>query len=131
MTRIAYVNGRYVSHNAAAVHVEDRGYQFSDGVYEVICIHQGRFIDEAGHLDRLTRSLSELRIAWPMSRRALSFVMRHLVRRNRVRDGFHLPASHARRGTPQPCLPQGDRQCPGHDDPPSQVPRRGDGTPRR
>ena len=88
MTRIAYVNGRYVSHNAAAVHVEDRGYQFSDGVYEVICIHQGRFIDEAGHLDRLTRSLSELRIAWPMSRRALSFVMRHLVRRNRVRDGF-------------------------------------------
>ena len=49
MSRIAYVNGRYVSHNDALVHVEDRGYQFADGVYEVIAVHAGKLIDEEPH----------------------------------------------------------------------------------
>ena len=88
MSRVAYVNGRYVPHARAAVHIEDRGYQFSDGVYEVTTVHGGRFIDEAGHLDRLERSLAELRIAPPMSRRALKVVMRQIVRRNRVVNGL-------------------------------------------
>ena len=88
MPRIAYVNGRYVPHGEAAVHVEDRGYQFADGVYEVICIHRGGFVDGNGHMKRLTRSLKELQIAWPMSPSALSIVMRELVRRNRVREGI-------------------------------------------
>ncbi|MDP6787615.1 MAG: D-amino-acid transaminase [Rhodospirillales bacterium] len=88
MTRIAYVNGRYVPHREAAVHIEDRGYQFSDGVYEVIYLHHGRFVDGEGHLARLARSLAELKIAWPMSRRALAMVMDEVVRRNRVRDGI-------------------------------------------
>lgn len=87
MSRIAYVNGRYVPHGQAAVHVEDRGYQFADGVYEVIAVHRGRLVDEEGHLDRLARSLGELRIAWPMSRRALQVVIREVLRRNRVVDG--------------------------------------------
>ncbi len=63
MSRIAYVNGRYLPHRAAAVHVEDRGFQFADGVYEVIAVKAGRFVDEAPHLARLHRSLDELRIA--------------------------------------------------------------------
>ncbi len=89
MTRIAYVNGRYVPYGEAVVHVEDRGYQFADGVYEVIALHRGRLVDEQGHLDRLERSLGELRIAWPMSRRALQLVMREVIRRNRVdHDGM-------------------------------------------
>ena len=88
MTRIAYVNGRYVPHRDAAVHIEDRGYQFADGVYEVIYIHRGRFVDGEGHMVRLTRSLAELQIAWPMSPRALSLVMGELVRRNRVQEGI-------------------------------------------
>ncbi len=87
MQRIAYVNGRYVPHGDAAVHVEDRGYQFADGIYEVIALHRGRLVDEQGHLDRLERSLGELRIAWPMSRRALRVVMGEVIRRNRVADG--------------------------------------------
>jgi D-alanine transaminase len=87
MTRIAYVNGRYVPHREAAVHIEDRGYQFADGVYEVIAIHQGRMVDEKGHLDRLDHSLSELRIAWPMTRRALRVVIREMILRNRIIDG--------------------------------------------
>ena len=88
MSRIAYVNGRYVPHAQAAVHIEDRGYQFADGVYEVTAVHGGQFVDAEGHLDRLERSLSELRIAPPMSRRVLKVVMRQMVRRNRVVNGF-------------------------------------------
>jgi len=79
MPRYAYVNGRYVPHGEARVHVEDRGYQFADGVYEVVTIRHGRLVDEKGHLDRLGRSLGELGIPWPMSRRSLELVMRALI----------------------------------------------------
>lgn len=84
MGRIAYVDGRYVPHRRAYVHVEDRGYQFADGVYEVIAVNRGRLIDEEPHLDRLARSLAELRLRWPMSREALRLVMREMIRRNRL-----------------------------------------------
>ncbi|HMG49468.1 MAG TPA: aminotransferase class IV, partial [Inquilinus sp.] len=88
MARDAYVNGRYVPHAQAAVHVEDRGFQFADGVYEVVCIRNGRLIDEDGHLDRLDRCLGELRIAWPCERRVLRLIMRRLIGRNGVRNGL-------------------------------------------
>ena len=88
MSRIAYVNGRYVPHGEAAVHIEDRGYQFADGVYEVCEVMDGRLIDEPRHLGRLWRSLDELRIRHPMSEAALKVVLRETVRRNRVRDGI-------------------------------------------
>ncbi len=88
MSRIAYVNGRYLPHREAAVSIEDRGYQFADGVYEVIPVLAGRLIDEGLHLDRLARSLTEVRIASPMSRAALGAVLREVVWRNRVRDGM-------------------------------------------
>lgn len=84
MSRIAYVNGRYLPHALAGVHVEDRGYQFSDGVYEVIAVQNGHFVDEDEHLNRLDRSLSELQMAWPMSPRAMRTVIREVVRRNRI-----------------------------------------------
>ena len=71
MSRIAYVNGRYVPHHAARVHIEDRGFQFADAVYEVIAVSGGGLVDEAPHLQRLGRSLGELRIARPMSEAAL------------------------------------------------------------
>jgi D-alanine transaminase len=88
MSRVAYVNGRYVPHREARVHVEDRGYQFADAVYEVIGIADGRFLDEEPHLDRLERSLKELRIAWPIARPALRLVLREVARRNHVRNGL-------------------------------------------
>ena len=69
MSRIAYVNGQYVPHAEAQIHVEDRGYQFADGVYEVAAIFRGRIIDEDGHLVRLKRSLDELDMAMPPNRR--------------------------------------------------------------
>ena len=88
MTRIAYVNGRYVRHAEAMVHVEDRGYQFADGVYEVCEVRRNMIVDMTRHLDRLGRSLSELRIEWPMHRAALVRVIREVLRRNRVKNGL-------------------------------------------
>ncbi len=88
MSRIAYVNGQYVPHADAAVHVEDRGYQFADGVYEVVPVFGGILVDEGAHLDRLERSLGELKIAMPMDRRALMLVARELIRRNDLTNGF-------------------------------------------
>ena len=88
MPRIAYVNGRYVPHREAAVHIEDRGYQFADGVYEVCEVARGHIVDVTRHLDRLDRSLRELRIDQPMSRKALEIVLREVVNRNRVVDGL-------------------------------------------
>ncbi|MGH6946282.1 MAG: D-amino-acid transaminase [Kiloniellales bacterium] len=88
MSHQAYVNGRYVPHAEAAVHIEDRGYQFADGVYEVVTIHKGRLIDEEPHLDRLERSLDELEIPMPTSRAALKLIAREIVRRNRLTNGI-------------------------------------------
>ncbi len=88
MSRVAYVNGRYVPHRNAQVHVEDRGYQFADGVYEVIAVAGGRLVDEGPHLDRLERSLGELDMAMPMARGPLRVVMAETVRRNGVLDGM-------------------------------------------
>jgi len=88
MARYAYVNGRYVDHREASVHIEDRGYQLADGVYEVVGVRGGKLIDEVPHIDRLDRSLRELRIGWPVSRNTLSFIIRELMRRNRLHDGL-------------------------------------------
>lgn len=88
MPRLAYVNGRYVAHRDAHVHIEDRGYQLSDGVYEVVPVIGGRLVDEEPHLDRLEFSLRELRIVPPRSRRALRYICRELLRRNGVSNGI-------------------------------------------
>ncbi len=88
MPRLAYVNGRYLPHANAQVHVEDRGYQFADGVYEVVAVVDGRLADFEGHMVRLGRSLGELRIDWPMTRPVLEMVLRELVRRNGVSTGL-------------------------------------------
>lgn len=88
MSRIAYVNGQYREMRDASVNIEDRGYQFSDGVYEVCEIRDGRMVDLPRHLARLQRSLHELRIDMPMSLTALEVVMHEVVRRNRIGYGI-------------------------------------------
>lgn len=88
MSRIAYVNGRYLPLSKAAVNIEDRGYQFSDGVYEVCEVREGRLVDQRRHLERLAYSLAELQIEMPMALSALGVVMHEVVRRNRVRWGI-------------------------------------------
>src|SRR5215475_1589602 len=88
MSRIAYVNGRYLAHRDARVHVEDRGYQFADGCYEVVAMRNGIFIDAGLHLQRLRRSLAALRIDFPVKDAALKVVMSEVARRNLVHEGF-------------------------------------------
>lgn len=88
MSRVAYVNGSYVPHREAAVHVEDRGYQFADGVYEVIAVWNGLPVDFGLHLKRLETGLAALRIPVPTSRGALIAVSKQMLRRNRIKNGI-------------------------------------------
>ena len=108
MSRIAYVNGRFAPKMQAVVHIEDRGYQLADAVYEVWALFDGKLADPEGHFARLERSLSELRIPMPMSRAALTTVLRETVRRNRIREGLvYLQVSRgvARRDHAFPTMP--------------------------
>jgi D-alanine transaminase len=108
MSRIAYVNGRYTRHADAAVHIEDRGFQFADAVYEVWALVGGKLADTEGHLARLERSLGELEIPMPMSRAALFAVLRETVRRNLVSDGLvylQISRGQSRRDHPFPDPP--------------------------
>ena len=87
MARISYVNGAYELHNEAMVHVEDRGYQFADGIYEYIAFYNQKLLDANLHFARLERSLGELDIALPMSLSAMQLVVRELIERNGRQDG--------------------------------------------
>ena len=88
VARIAYVNGRYLHHAQAGVHIEDRALQFADGIYEVVGVIGGLFLDEDDHFDRLERSTGEIGMAMPMARAPLKTVLREIARRNRIRDGL-------------------------------------------
>ncbi|MDX2289619.1 MAG: D-amino-acid transaminase [Hyphomicrobiaceae bacterium] len=88
MTRVVYVGGRYVAYAQAGVHVEDRGFQFADAVYEVIEVRDRLLIDGTRHLARLWRSLDALEIMPPMGERALRLVIAQIIRRNRVDNGI-------------------------------------------
>lgn len=88
MSRVAFVDGRYLPLGAGAISVEDRGFQFADAVYEVCEVRTGRLVDEAAHIARLHRSLGKIRMTAPMSDVALGVVMREVVRRNAIVAGL-------------------------------------------
>ena len=88
MSRIAYVNGKYVRGEDARVSIEDRGYQFADAIYEVCLLIDGVFWDMDGHLARMHRSLEELQITAPMSDASLKVVMHRVASRNRLKDAL-------------------------------------------
>jgi D-alanine transaminase len=88
MTRIAFVNGAFLPEAEAVVSIFDRGFLFADGVYEVIALVDGRFVDDGPHLDRLERSLREIQLALPMPRAELHGHLRELVTRNGVSEGL-------------------------------------------
>ena len=87
MPQLAYVDGRIVPLARAHVHVEDRGFQFADGVYEVAAILNGTLLDWPLHLDRLRRNLAALFIAAPVAEAALGIAARRLIAANRVGEG--------------------------------------------
>lgn len=106
--RIAYVNGRYIAHGNAGVHIEDRGLQLGDAIYEVVGVQNGRFLDEEEHLDRMERSLHEIGMAMPMGRTALKLVIREVGRRNGLTDGLlymQVTRGAVRRDHPIPAKP--------------------------
>lgn len=105
MPQIAYVNGRYVPHAKAGVHIEDRGHQFADGIYEYIAFYNRRLLDAEPHLKRMERSLKELSIAAPMSPAAMKLVIAELISRNSREDGglyVQVTRGSARRDHPFP-----------------------------
>ena len=88
MSRVSFINGLYCDHSDASVHIEDRGYQFADGVYEVFAILNGKIVDYMGHMNRLYRSLNEINIKSPIAKDAYIFHLRNLIRRNKINDGL-------------------------------------------
>ncbi len=110
MSRIVYVNGRYRPYAEAAVHVEDRGFQFADAIYEVVEVLGCRLVDSRRHLDRLERSLREIKMTPPMSRPALLNVIRQTIDRNRVRDGLVYIQVSRGAGPRDFAFPSGDTQ---------------------
>ncbi len=88
MSRIAYVNGRYLPHKNASVHIEDRGYQFGDGVYEVVLVLNNNLIDFEGHYTRLKRSLSEISLDFPISEPVIKQIFKRLIRSNHITNGL-------------------------------------------
>ncbi len=81
----AWVNGRFVPLPEATVHIEDRGFQFADGVYEVIACVNGHFLDLQAHLERLERSCAAIRLDMPMSRSEMQQLVEEIYARNPFR----------------------------------------------
>ena len=88
MSRIVYVNGKFLPEEAAKISVFDRGFLFADGVYEVTTVLDGKLIDFDGHAARLERSLGELEMTSPVTREELLSIHRELVARNGVTEGL-------------------------------------------
>jgi D-alanine transaminase len=88
MSRIAYVNGQYVPHAHGAVHIEDRGFQFADSVYDAFMVRDGKLLDQGPHVNRLDRSMAKLQITPPVGRAALEVIIGEIIRRNHIRNGF-------------------------------------------
>ncbi len=88
MSRIAFVNGEYLPYEKSKVHIEDRGYQFADGVYEVFAVIENKLADYDAHISRLMRSLSELDMKLPYSKRSIFFHISNIVRQNLISNGL-------------------------------------------
>jgi D-alanine transaminase len=88
MSRIVFLNGSFLPIEEANVPFMDRGFLFGDGVYEGIGVLNGHLIDNEAHLERLERSLGEIRIPNPYTRAEWTRIEEDLVRRNNMTEGF-------------------------------------------
>ena len=88
MNRIVYVNGEYVPEAEAKVSVFDRGFLFADGVYEVTPVVNGKLVDYDPHMERLDRSLKELKMAWPCNIVEMTAMHNELIKRNNLDEGI-------------------------------------------
>jgi D-alanine transaminase len=88
MSRIVYVNGEYVPEERGTISIFDRGFLFADGVYEVTAVLNGRLVDYEPHMERLERSLRELRMKSPASSEELRHMHEEMIARNRLKQGI-------------------------------------------
>ena len=88
MSRVAYVNREYTEYKKSYIHIEDRGYQFADGVYEVFAIIDSKIVDYDGHIKRLYRSLNELSISSPIQKKSYKYHIKEIIKRNIIKDGL-------------------------------------------
>ena len=88
MSREVFLNGEYTEYTNSKVHIEDRGYQFADGVYEVFAVLNSKVVDYEGHIKRLYRSLRELNISSPIQRKSYKFHINEIIKRNIIQDGL-------------------------------------------
>lgn len=88
MVRTVFVNGEYLPETEGKVSIFDRGFLFADGVYEVTAVVNGKLVDYEPHMERLARSLKELRMEWPCTREELDEMHRQMVIRNNLKEGI-------------------------------------------
>jgi D-alanine transaminase len=88
MSRIVFVNGEFLPEKDGKISIFDRGFLFADGVYEVTPVVNSRLVDYDAHVERLDRSLKELKMAWPCTPDELRKVHEELVKRNALKEGI-------------------------------------------
>ena len=88
MSKIAYLNSKYINFNKAKIHIEDRGLQFSDSVYEVVPFYNKKLIDFSFHAKRLKYSLKELQIKYIVKEDKLKKIFNKIISLNKIRNGI-------------------------------------------
>ena len=88
MSRIVFLNGKYIEYSNATVHVEDRGYQFADGVYEVFSVNNSKIIDYKEHIERLYKSLNEIKLTSPINKKSYYFHVKNIIKKNLINNGL-------------------------------------------
>ena len=88
MSKYVYLNHKYVNYKNAKIHIEDRGFQFSDSVYEVIKVIDGKLLDIEFHLSRLKYSTSELNFNFKINKPSLKNIFLSLVKKNQLKNGI-------------------------------------------
>ncbi len=87
MSRISFLNGQFLPHENCLVHIEDRGFQFADGIYEVTLFKNGRLIDGDPHIERLFRSLREMKIEHNFTKEFITQLQLDLFAKNNMSEG--------------------------------------------
>ena len=88
MSKYVYLNNKYVNYKDAKIHIEDRGFQFSDSVYEVIKVLNSKLLDIEFHLSRLKYSTSELNFNFKVNKPSLKNIFLSLLRKNQLKNGI-------------------------------------------
>jgi len=88
MSNFVYLNNKYVNFKDAKIHIEDRGFQFSDSVYEVIKVLNNKLIDLDFHISRLKYSTKELNFNIKINKTLLTNIFINLVKKNQLSNGI-------------------------------------------